>query len=202
MAIVSEAGMPGLSDPGYRLVRAAIEAGIPVVPVPGPSAAVAALVASGIAGDRFLFLGFLPRRSKARRDALAEIAELAYTLVLYEAPHRLMDTLDDMLAVIGDRQLSVGRELTKMHEEIWRGRVSQALEYFSQGRIRGEITLVIDGAASDQNLWSEDQIRAALAAEMGKGLGRKEAVTQVAEQSRWRKREIYQLSLKEASDET
>jgi 16S rRNA (cytidine1402-2'-O)-methyltransferase len=202
VAIVSEAGMPGLSDPGYRLVQAAIEAGIPVVPIPGPSAAVAALVASGIAGDRFLFLGFLPRRSNSRRDALAEVAGLPYTLVLYEAPHRLLNTLDDILAVIGDRQLSIGRELTKMHEEIWRGRTSQALGDFSLGRIRGEITLVIEGATTDQNLWSEDEVRAALTAEIGKGSSRKDVVKLVANQSGWRKREVYQLSLREVSDET
>lgn len=202
VAIVSEAGMPGLSDPGYRLVRAAIEAGISIVPIPGPSAAVSALVASGIAGDRFLFLGFLPRRSNARRDALAEVVELPYTLVLYEAPHRLLNTLDNILAVIGDRQMSIGRELTKMHEEIWRGRASQALDYFSQSRIRGEITLVIEGATTDQNLWDEDQVRAALAAEIGKGLSRKDVVKLVANQSGWRKREVYQLSLREVSDET
>jgi 16S rRNA (cytidine1402-2'-O)-methyltransferase len=159
-------------------------------------------VASGIASDRFLFLGFLPRRSNARRNALAEVAHLAYTLVLYEAPHRLMDTLDDILAVMGDRQLSIGRELTKLHEEIWRGSASQALDYFGQSRIRGEITLVIAGAASNQNLWSESQVRAALAAEIGKGLSRKDMVTLVAKQSGWRKREVYQLSLNEASDES
>jgi 16S rRNA (cytidine1402-2'-O)-methyltransferase len=200
VAIVSEAGMPGLSDPGYRLVRAAIEAGIPVIPIPGPSAAVAALVASGIPSDRFLFLGFLPRRSSSRRDALAEVAELPYTLVFYEAPHRLLNTLDDILAVIGDRQLSIGREITKMHEEIWRGRTRQALDDFSLGRIRGEITLVIEGATTDQNLWSEDQVRDALAAEISKGLSRKDVVKLVANQSGWRKREVYQLSLKDVSD--
>jgi 16S rRNA (cytidine1402-2'-O)-methyltransferase len=202
VAIVSEAGMPGLSDPGYRLVRAAIEAGIPVIPIPGPSAAVAALVASGIPSDRFLFLGFLPRRSSSRRDALAEVAELPYTLVFYEAPHRLLNTLDDILAVIGDRQLSIGREITKMHEEIWRGRTRQALDDFSLGRIRGEITLVIEGATTDQNLWSEDQVRDALAAEISKGLSRKDVVKLVANQSGWRKREVYQLSLREGLDET
>ena len=202
VAIVSEAGMPGLSDPGYRLVRAAIEAGIQVIPIPGPSAAVAALVASGIAGDRFLFLGFLPRRSSSRRDALAEVVGLPYTLVLYEAPHRLLDTLADIVAVIGDRQLSIGRELTKMHEEIWRGRASQALGEFSLGRIRGEITLIIEGASTHQILWSEDQVRAALATEIGKGLSRKDVVKMVANQSGWRKREVYRLSLREISDES
>ncbi len=195
VALVSEAGMPGLSDPGYRLVNAAIESGFRVIPVPGPSAAVAALVSSGLPTDNFLFLGFLPRQQQARRTALAEVTRLPYTLVLYEAPHRLLAALSDMQEILGDRQLCVGRELTKLHEEMWRGSISQALAYFSQGKIRGEVSLVVSGASDDIDRWDEGSVREALIAELAKGRGRREAAAVVAKKSGWRKREIYKLSL-------
>lgn len=198
VALVSDAGMPGLSDPGYRLVRAAIEAGVKVIPIPGPSAVIAALVSSGLPTDRFLFLGFLPRQRKARREALAEVADVPYTLVLFEAPHRLLALLTDMAAVLGDRPMSIGRELTKLYEETWRGRVSEAIDAFGQDRIRGEFTLVIGGAPETLQIWDETTVRSALAEEMARGATRKEAAARVAELSGWRKKALYELSLKDS----
>ena len=195
VALVSEAGMPGLSDPGYRLVRAALDAGITVTPVPGPSAAVSALISSGLPTDSFLFLGFLPRQQKARRDALSAVATLPYTLVLYEAPHRLLKSLADMQVVLGERPVVVARELTKYYEEIWRGSLDEAIDYFSRDRVRGEITLVVGGASAEEVAWDEAAVRRAMAAKLAQGMRRKEAAARVAEQSGWRKREVYDLSL-------
>jgi 16S rRNA (cytidine1402-2'-O)-methyltransferase len=195
VALVSDAGMPGLSDPGYRLVQAALDAGITVTPVPGPSAAVTAVISSGLPTDSFLFVGFLPRQQKARRDALAAIATLPYTLVFYEAPHRLLKSLQDMQAVLGDRQLAVARELTKYHEEIWRGSFDEALAHFGQDRVRGEITLVVAGASAEELAWDEAAVRRAMASKLAQGMHRKKAAAQVAEQAGWRKREVYDLSL-------
>ena len=197
VALVTDAGTPGLSDPGYRLVQAAIAAGVTVTPIPGPAAAVAALVSSGLPTDSFLFLGFLHRQEKARRDALAAIATLPYTLVLYEAPHRLLASLADVAAVLGDRPLVVARELTKLHEEIWRGTASEARAYFGEGQVRGEITLVIAGASEAETRWDEAAVRAAMDAQLARGLRRKRAAAIVAEQSGWRKRDVYDLSLQE-----
>jgi len=132
VALVSEAGMPGLSDPGYELIEAAIARGIPVVPVPGPSALITALVVSGLPTDSFLFLGFLPRRRKQRRQLLASVARERRTLVAFEAPHRLRASLADLKDVLGDRRIALARELTKMHEEVWRGSLSQALAHFER----------------------------------------------------------------------
>jgi 16S rRNA (cytidine1402-2'-O)-methyltransferase len=201
VALVSDAGMPGLSDPGYALVKEAIDAGVRVEPVPGPSAAVAALVSSGLPTDSVLFLGFLPRQQKARRDALSQAASLPFTLVLFEAPHRLLALLGDMKELLGDRKVCVGREMTKMHEEMWRGHVGEALEYFGHGKIRGELTLVVAGAEAGQGKWSEEAVREAMRAEMVAGLGRNEAAAIVSEHSGWRKRDIYELSVKDWTEE-
>jgi 16S rRNA (cytidine1402-2'-O)-methyltransferase len=196
VALVSDAGMPGLSDPGFELVRAAIAAGVKVVPIPGPSAVVSALVASGLPTDRFLFLGFLPRQQKARREALAEVATLPFTLVLFEAPHRLLATLADLERVLGDRPVSVGRELTKLFEEIWRGILSEAAIHFGADRIRGELTLVVAGAVAAVGRWEEQTVRRALTEALAAGKSRKAAAAEIAPRSGWRKREVYELSLR------
>jgi 16S rRNA (cytidine1402-2'-O)-methyltransferase len=146
VALVSDAGTPALSDPGFELVRACIAAGFAVSPIPGPSAPIAALVASGLPTDRFCYLGFLPRRSSERRSLFASLAGLAATLVCFEAPHRLQDTLADALDVLGDRQIVLAREMTKLHEEFLRLRISEAQRHFSIQRPRGEFTLVIEGS--------------------------------------------------------
>jgi 16S rRNA (cytidine1402-2'-O)-methyltransferase len=194
VALVSDAGMPGLSDPGYELIRAAIERGAPVVPVPGPSALVTALVVSGLPTDNFLYLGFLPRRRAARRQLLTEMAGERRTLVAFEAPHRLLSSLADLVELLGgERRLAVARELTKLHEEVWRGTTAQALAYFQEHLPRGEITLVVAGAAA-REVWDEERVRAALGELLAAGLGRKEAARRVAQESGWPAREIYRLA--------
>lgn len=147
VALVSDAGTPALSDPGFELVGACIAAGFSVTPVPGPAAPIAALVASGLPTERFAYVGFLPRRSAERKLLLADMAELALTLVCFEAPHRLLDSLGDMLEVLGDRRIVVANDLTKRFEELRRGTVAQMVTHFSAQRPRGEYTLVIEGRA-------------------------------------------------------
>jgi 16S rRNA (cytidine1402-2'-O)-methyltransferase len=143
LALVSEAGMPGLSDPGYDLIVAAIERGISVVSVPGPSAVITALVVSGLPTDQFVYVGFLPRRKGQRQRLLSSISDEARTIVAFEAPHRVREALTDIEEILGDRRVSVCRELTKVHEEVFRGRMSQAREHFAEPR--GEFSLVIEG---------------------------------------------------------
>ena len=146
IAVVSDAGTPSISDPGFRLVRAAIENDVNVVPVPGPSALISALVAAGLPTDEFFFAGFLPSRPNARRTRLTELQSVPGTLIFYEAPHRLVATLKDALEVLGEREAVVARELTKLHEEIRRGRLSQLTAYYADKKsdIRGEIVVLID----------------------------------------------------------
>src|SRR5437870_5920535 len=155
VAIVSDAGTPLISDPGFRVVIAAIERNIPVVPIPGATAFVAALAASGLPSDQFLFAGFLPARANARRSKLEEVRDLPATLIFYEAPHRIAATLRDALHVLGDRQAVVARELTKLHEEIIRGRLSELGKQFSEGSVRGEIVLLISSEQLDVHLTTE-----------------------------------------------
>ncbi len=200
VAVVSEAGMPGLSDPGYELVKAALAAGHRVVPVPGPSALVTALVVSGLPTDTCLYLGFLPRRAAERRRLLASIAAERHTLVAFETPHRLLQALADIQAALGDRQVAVARELTKLHEEVWRGPVSAALAHYQAEPPRGEITLVISGASgapetgSAKARWGEEQVRAAVAALLDEGVRRNQAIQRVAQASGWPRREVYKLT--------
>jgi 16S rRNA (cytidine1402-2'-O)-methyltransferase len=143
LALVSEAGMPGLSDPGYELIVAAIGRGISVVPIPGASAVITALVVSGLPTDQFVYVGFLPHRKGQRQRLLNSIAEERRTIVAFETRHRLTEVFNEIEEILGDRRLCVCRELTKVHEEIFRGRVSQAREHFAEPR--GEFSLVIEG---------------------------------------------------------
>ncbi len=147
VALVSDAGTPCVSDPGTRLVRAALDAGVRVVPVPGPSAAVALLSASGLPADRFVFEGYLPPRAAGRRRRLEELRAETRTMVLFEAPHRIRRALEDMAGILGERQVVVGRELTKLHEAILRGTPRQVLAALAAGGERGEFTLVVAGAS-------------------------------------------------------
>ena len=145
IAVVSDAGTPSISDPGFRLVRAAIENEVAVVPVPGPSALISALIAAGLPTDEFFFAGFLPSRSHARRSRLNELRSVPGTLIFYEAPHRLATTLTDVLEILGEREAVVARELTKVHEEIRRGRLSELAAHYASGEnARGEIVVLID----------------------------------------------------------
>jgi len=146
IAYVSDAGTPLISDPGYRLVRHAIEAGVPVVPVPGPSAVITALSVSGMPSDRFAFFGFLPERSGRRQSVLRDLKDLPVTLVFYESPRRVVESLRDIRAVLGDRQVAVTRELTKLFEEVKRGPVSDVIAQMEGGDVKGEITLLVEGA--------------------------------------------------------
>jgi len=197
VALVSDAGTPGLSDPGYELVRAALDAGHAVVPIPGPSALLAALVASGLPTDAFVYLGFLPRKDSDRQRLLASVAREPRTLVAFEAPHRLLDALRDIESTLGDRPVAVARELTKLHEEIFRGRASAAWAHFAQKEILGEITLVIGGAPeAAQEPWDETRVRAEVERRVNEGMKKKEAARQVAELSGWPVREVYKLTEK------
>jgi 16S rRNA (cytidine1402-2'-O)-methyltransferase len=193
VALVSDAGTPGLNDPGYELVRAALDAGHAVSPVPGPSAPVAALVASGLPTDTFLYLGYLPRKTTERRKQLEEVADMPYTLIFLETPHRLLAALQDMLAVLGNREAALARELTKLHEQIFRGNLQKALEYFQEHKPRGEFTLVVAGRGNQVTLWTEEQVRAALQEEVAGGKSPSRAASQIAARSGWARRKVYQL---------
>jgi 16S rRNA (cytidine1402-2'-O)-methyltransferase len=193
MALVSEAGMPGISDPGYELIVAAIEHDIPVVPVPGASAVTTALAVSGLATDRFTFLGFLPNKSTGRRHLLESVIAEKGTLLLLEAPHRLQDSLQDILTVLGDRRIAVCRELTKMHEEIYRGTVSQALTHFNAPK--GEFTLVIEGNKMESPQELTTEIAQKLNDLRKSGATAKEAIAGVAAETGLSKRELYRAWL-------
>lgn len=193
VALVSDAGMPGINDPGHELVEAACEAGFEVAAVPGPSAVTTAISVSGIPLEQFTYLGFLPRRKTARLKLLTTYASVAYALVALETPHRLGAALVDMQQALGDRRISVCRELTKLHEEIFVGKISEAIEHFSDPR--GEVTLVITGAEPDA---ANDAASEAIAQEMladlrGQGIRSKEAVATVMEATGLSRRFVYSL---------
>jgi 16S rRNA (cytidine1402-2'-O)-methyltransferase len=199
VALVSDAGTPGLNDPGFELVRAALAAGHTVTPVPGPSAPIAALVASGLPTDRFFYMGYLERRAAARRTQLAAVAAIEATLVALEAPHRLLAALGDIRDVLGDRRMAVARELTKLHEEILRGRVSEVLAHFARQAPRGEVTLVIAGAPpAAAAAWDESRVRREVQARMDAGETATHAAAEVAEVSGWARRTVYRLATTEA----
>ena len=194
VALVSEAGLPGISDPGYDLVGAVIEAGIDVVTVPGPSAVTSALAVSGLATDRFVYLGFLPARASARRRTLAAIAGETASLVIFEAPHRLADSLKDMLEMLGDRKVAVCRELTKLHEEVFRGTLGTALEWFVAPR--GEFTIVIEGTPGGGRRQLTEGIEQRLAEFRESGAPAREAVAAVSGETGLSRRELYRAWLR------
>jgi 16S rRNA (cytidine1402-2'-O)-methyltransferase len=150
VALVSDAVTPAINDPGYELVKAALASGWNVVPIPGPSAPIAALTVSGLPTDSFLYLGYLPHKAGDRRKSLGQVADLTYTLIFFETPHRILESLEDILSTLGDRRICVAREMTKMYEEYWRGNVSGAIEYFKSKEPRGEFTLVIEGKTKEE----------------------------------------------------
>jgi 16S rRNA (cytidine1402-2'-O)-methyltransferase len=195
VAVVSDAGMPGISDPGERLVRAAVDAGHPVEVVPGPSAAVTALVTSGLPTGRFAFEGFLPRKGSGRTNRLAELATDPRTVVLYEAPHRVARTLADLVATCGaERRVSIGRELTKLHEEHWRGTLAEAVAWATASEPRGELVLVLDGAPPPPAVDAE-RIEAALTEELNDGASARDAAASVAHALGVPKRRAYELAV-------
>jgi 16S rRNA (cytidine1402-2'-O)-methyltransferase len=195
LALVSDAGTPGLSDPGYELVHAALEAGHRVQAIPGASAPITALVSSGLPTDAFLFIGYLPRRPAERRAVLQTLAAERRTVLAFEVPHRLQDTLVDMQATLGaERKLAVARELTKLHEEVFRGSVAEACVRFEAQPARGEITLVI-GGATEARQWDEAQVRLALSEQQRLGTPPSDAARRVAEASGWPRRQVYRLAM-------
>ncbi|MGY2079746.1 16S rRNA (cytidine(1402)-2'-O)-methyltransferase [Modestobacter sp. SYSU DS0657] len=189
--LITDAGMPSVSDPGYTLVRAAIEAGIEVTSVPGPSAVVTALAVSGLPCDRFTFEGFLPRKGGERRSTLAALAAEPRTMVFYESPHRLADALTDAAAVFGaDRPAAVCRELTKTHEEVRRGGLGELATWAAEG-VRGEITLVVAGAVAGPVSLEPAELAAEVAAEEAAGADRKEAIRTVVARTGLPRRVVY-----------
>ncbi len=198
VALISDAGTPGLNDPGYELVCAALGAGYRVSPVPGPASPVAALTVSGLPADSFLFLGYLPRKAADRRKMLEKVAGLHYTLIFLETPHRLSESLKDLQAVLGDRPMAVARELTKLHEEIWRGRISEAQSYFRDPR--GEFTLVVAGQpAAESEPWTEKKLLTAIRRGVENGLPPAQLAAQLSRESGWKRRDVYEEVLHLAS---
>lgn len=193
VALVSDAGTPGLNDPGYLLVQAALEAGHTISPIPGPSAPISALVVSGLPSDRFLYLGYLPRKSGERRRAIEEVRDLPYTLIFFETPHRMEESLQDLQDILGNRQTAVAGELTKMFEHIFRGTLTEAQAHFREQPARGEYTLVIAGHSRIKEKWEQADILEALASPRFAKLPPSKAARQLAEISGWPRRKIYDL---------
>lgn len=193
VGLLSEAGTPAVSDPGFRIVRAAIAAGARVVPIPGPAAFLAALVASGLPTDRFMFAGFPPRKPSARRAFFAELGGLSATLLFYESPHRVADTLTDLVAVLGgDRPACVARELTKTHEEFVRGTLAELAGRYAEERPLGEVTLVV-GGASEAALVDDDALKERATALLEEGLSARDATDRLSSESGRPRREVYAL---------
>ncbi|HEV7963199.1 MAG TPA: 16S rRNA (cytidine(1402)-2'-O)-methyltransferase [Actinoplanes sp.] len=195
VAVVTDGGMPSVSDPGYRLVRAALDAGFPVTAAPGPSAVTTALALSGLPSDRFAFEGFLPRTGSGRRSRLRELVAEPRTLVFFEAPHRIADALADLSATFGaDRSAAVCRELTKTYEEIRRGGLAELADWAAENKPRGEITVVVAGApARPEDRPADEELRAAVAEREAAGDSRRDAIQAVADAYGLRKREVYAL---------
>ncbi|HZM23657.1 MAG TPA: 16S rRNA (cytidine(1402)-2'-O)-methyltransferase [Anaerolineales bacterium] len=194
VALVSDAGTPAVNDPGYELVKAALASNFDVKPVPGPSAPIAALTVSGLPTDSFLYLGYLPHKTSDRHKFIGQVANLFYTLIFLESPYRIVEALEDILSILGDRQICVAREMTKMFEEYWRGSISGALEHFRSQPPRGEFTLVIEGKTREESgKWTKQELIAAIEKEMEHGKSAKDISSELAMQSGWSKKEIYTL---------
>lgn len=192
VALVSDAGTPAINDPGYELVQSALASGFDVRPVPGPSAPISALSVSGLPTDSFLYLGYLPHKSSDRHNFVGQVTNLSYTLIFLETPHRLLDSLEDLLAILGNRRICVAREMTKLYEEYWRGDVSGAIEYFGSKEVRGEFTLVVEGKKKEENgKWSEAELVEAIQRELQAGKSAKDISAELAEQSGWSKKDVY-----------
>lgn len=199
IACVSDAGMPGISDPGSHLVMLAIEAGITVTPVPGANAGLSALIASGLDTTEFHFIGFLSKQKKNRLETLARIKPIQGTLIFYESPHRLKDTLGELLTALGNRNIVAARELTKKFEEFRRGTIEELIAYYKEEAPRGEFTLIVDGASEEEAQIVEETINMTVEQElimlMENGTEKKEAIRQVAKRRNMPKRDVYQIAL-------
>jgi 16S rRNA (cytidine1402-2'-O)-methyltransferase len=194
VALVSDAGTPAINDPGYELVKAALDSHYEVKPVPGPSAPITALTVSGLPTDSFLYLGYLPHKTSERHRRLEEVESQPYTLIFLESPYRIVEALEDILLILGDRRVCVAREMTKMFEEYWRGNVSGAVRYFTSQPARGEFTLVVNGKQENGNLkWSEEQLQKAIEHELKNEKSAKEISSELASQSGWKKKDVYRM---------
>jgi 16S rRNA (cytidine1402-2'-O)-methyltransferase len=196
IALVTDAGMPGISDPGYELVKACADANINIIPIPGVSASITGLSVSGLPTDRFIFEGFLPTKAKERQAKLEEFTRESRTIILYEAPHRVRQTLQDFADSLGsEREIVLARELTKLYEEIWRGVVGDAILYYNEKAPKGEYTIILGGVAETPLILSEDAIKAELQELLKQGLTRSQATRQLSQQTSLPRRQLYQLSL-------
>ncbi len=196
VALVSDAGTPGISDPGYFLINLAIDRQIPIVPIPGATAAIAALSISGMPTDRFIFEGFLPAKHLARLKRLRELAKEERTLIFYEAPHKIIRAVEDMLEVFGDRRAVITRELTKIYEESIRGTLSECLKRLHEGTIKGEFTVIVHGATTDPKMQNIDTAEYLKNLMLHRGLSKKDAVSVAAEELGLPKKDVYKESLK------
>ncbi len=202
VALVSDAGTPGISDPGYELIVEAIARGVRVEPLPGPSAVIAALVASGLPTDGFVYLGFAPRKTKARLDFFTALADERRTLVIYESPNRLTDTLQSILDALGDRPVCVAREISKVYEEFQRGTVTNVLAHYVEQPPRGEIVIVIGGAVEvDEPAWEEDRVRAELRRLLGEGQPLSQIARSIAAAAGWDRHDVYTMGIEEKRTE-
>lgn len=196
IALVSDAGMPGISDPGYELVLACINAQIPIIPLPGPNAALTALVASGLPTQRFIFEGFLPVKPKLRTQILQAWVSEPRTIIFYESPHRLLETLTDLLPHLGPlREIVVARELTKLYEEFWRGTLGEAINHFQTHPAKGELTILLAGSSPDINTDSPEDIKLALQQRLQQGLSPSQASRELALEMGLSRRYVYGLAL-------
>jgi 16S rRNA (cytidine1402-2'-O)-methyltransferase len=191
VALVSDAGTPGISDPGYELISAVNRQHIPIIPIPGPSVLVSALVVSGLPTNSFHYLGFLPHKAADRRRLLKSASDIPDTLVLFESPHRIPDSLQDLLEILGDRNISISRELTKIHEEVFRGTIQEAIGHFTAPR--GEFTLVIAGKPREEKPVIDESIEKRLRRMHRSGIPAKEAVSQIAEETGLSRKSLYQV---------
>jgi len=195
VALVTDAGTPGISDPGEELVRRAIQEGLPLVPIPGPVALVAALSVSGLPTESFLFYGFLPSKAAARRKWLTSLKERPETLVFYESPRRLSSLLDDAAQILGERRVVVAREMTKVYEEVYRGTISEVLEQMGKEEVKGEVTVILEGCTSPPHVDASEVVAALRRYSEEMGLSMKDSVGRVAEDLGIPRRQVYQESL-------
>jgi len=199
IALVSDAGMPAISDPGYEMVVQAVEQGIKVIPIPGPNAAITALIASGLPTQRFVFIGFLPREKKLLHEEVEKYKSSLDTLIFYEAPHRIEKTLKALLEIIGDRKMVLIRELTKKHEEFIRGTIKELILYVESSKVKGELTILVEGAnkediqKNEENWWDSYSIIEHVNYYLEKGLSSKEAIKKTSIERDISKREVYQI---------
>jgi len=194
VALVCNAGTPGISDPGYELIVASTQRGIPVIAIPGPSVVITSLAISGLPTDRFIYVGYLPHKTGGRRRLLESVADESGTIIALESPHRLLDALNDVRLILGDRRIAVCRELTKIHEEVFRARVSQAIDYFTQPR--GEFTLIIEGKGEQPKPQLTEDVERQLKRMRQSGMTAKEAIGGVARETGIAKKTLYRAWLK------